>query len=324
MAISGENSKFTLIRCADDAAWHAARNLGIGGSDVAAILGLSKWSSPSEIYLDKIGQGLPDDDAKKDLFAFGNIMEPYVRDRFAQEHPEIRVRRVNAICQAKDRPWAQASLDYECREDGEWGVLEIKTARSQSSWDAGVPPYYLTQVMHYLAVTGRSFAWVACLFRDSCRVKSFRVERDDAYISAIESAVDRFWNENVLKRVPPTTVVATENESKALVAIWGAPKSKGATAYATDPQTAQAIAEYRQAVADEKLAKERKSQLSNWLISRVGDNAALISGKTRVTWIRSMRESFDRKALKRDHPDVYQQYSTQKLTSGGIRISEVK
>ena len=33
--------------------WLQARKLGIGGSDVAAILGLSKYKSPYQLWLDK-------------------------------------------------------------------------------------------------------------------------------------------------------------------------------------------------------------------------------------------------------------------------------
>lgn len=36
--------------------WLEARRAGIGGSDAAAIAGLSKWKTPMSVYLDKLGQ----------------------------------------------------------------------------------------------------------------------------------------------------------------------------------------------------------------------------------------------------------------------------
>lgn len=40
----------------DRADWLAARRTGIGGSDVAPILGLSKWRSPLDVYMVKRGK----------------------------------------------------------------------------------------------------------------------------------------------------------------------------------------------------------------------------------------------------------------------------
>lgn len=36
--------------------WLKTRQTGIGGSDVAAILGLSKWKTPLDVYNDKIAE----------------------------------------------------------------------------------------------------------------------------------------------------------------------------------------------------------------------------------------------------------------------------
>lgn len=36
--------------------WLKNRQTGIGGSDVAAILGLSKWKTPLDVYNDKIAE----------------------------------------------------------------------------------------------------------------------------------------------------------------------------------------------------------------------------------------------------------------------------
>ena len=36
--------------------WLKTRQTGIGGSDVAAILGHSKWKTPLDVYIDKIAE----------------------------------------------------------------------------------------------------------------------------------------------------------------------------------------------------------------------------------------------------------------------------
>ncbi len=42
-----------------DGTFHADRLTGIGGSDLAAILGLSKWRSPYQVWLEKTGRSQP-------------------------------------------------------------------------------------------------------------------------------------------------------------------------------------------------------------------------------------------------------------------------
>ena len=46
----------TAVQTQDEAGWHAARATGIGGSDIAAIMGESSWKSPYDIWMAKTGQ----------------------------------------------------------------------------------------------------------------------------------------------------------------------------------------------------------------------------------------------------------------------------
>lgn len=38
--------------------WLQYRRMGIGGSDIAAICGLSKWRSSMHVYLEKLGEAI--------------------------------------------------------------------------------------------------------------------------------------------------------------------------------------------------------------------------------------------------------------------------
>ena len=147
--------------------WKEARKSGIGGSDVASIMGLNKYSSPLEVWLIKTGKQEAPDLSDKQAVEWGNILEDVVADKFKADHfSEYKVFRKNAMLVSKERPWAFANLDrYIIDRDGRRGVLEIKTAGlyRADDWDDGVPLYYLTQVTHYLDVTGFDFAMVAVL-----------------------------------------------------------------------------------------------------------------------------------------------------------------
>ena len=95
--ISGEGSKFTLIRCEDDAGWLEQRKRGIGGSDVAAIMGLSPWKSPLEVWLEKTNRAESPDLSGKEAVAMGTELEGDVLEMYRRRHPGSRVQRVNAI-----------------------------------------------------------------------------------------------------------------------------------------------------------------------------------------------------------------------------------
>ena len=318
--ISGENKHFTLIRCEDNDGWLEQRTKGVGGSDVAAIMGLSPWRTPLQVWLEKTGRETPQDISEKPYVAFGNTMEPVIGRWYAEQFPTFTVRRVNAICQSISRPWAQASLDYEVNDGRRWGVLEIKTARTAQDWQDGVPDYYLTQVTHYMSVTGRPFADVAVFFRDTCEYKVFRVERDPEDVAAVDQAVDTYWHDYVEADVMPA-ITGTDGEMKSLTGWHGLPD--GEVRFTLDPEANQAISDYQDAAAREKQAKADKTEAATKLAAQIGKGKGLETDVARVTWVRSEVTKLDTKRLQAEHPEIWQAYSYRQVRNGGLRIKEL-
>ena len=109
-------------------AFLAERMKGIGGSDVAAILGLSKWSTPYDVWQSKLGLAdpTPDNDAMK----WGRLLEPVVRQAYA-ERTGLAVAVPSDPLVMPGYDFARANLDG-IREDGR--IVEIKTARYADGW----------------------------------------------------------------------------------------------------------------------------------------------------------------------------------------------
>ena len=326
--IRGEGKTFTLIRCASDQDWLIERKKGIGGSDVAAIMGLSPWRTPAEVWLEKTNRVEPQDLSGKPNVVFGNIMEPIIAAWYREQHPGRTVRRVNAICQSTERPWAQASLDYEvyapldeATRAFEWGVLEIKTARDARDWHDGVPAYYLTQVTHYMDVTDRPFADVAVFFRDEAEFREYRIQRDEEDVLAVRQAVDTFWHDFVVADVMPQ-LVGTSGEAQGLTEMYGRPSADSITDYAEE--TLSLVSAYQDASERERRAKADKQEASTLLMAKIGEHKTLFTESARVTWSRSESERFDTKRFKLEHPDLYAQYASTYTRNGGLRVTDLK
>lgn len=93
--------------------WLALRRRGIGGSDVAAILGLSKWHSPLDVYRDKIGEGADQPDSP--AMEWGRRLEPVIREKYA-EATGLAVEKPDLMLISGDHPYMVADLDGICSD----------------------------------------------------------------------------------------------------------------------------------------------------------------------------------------------------------------
>lgn len=313
--VSGEGKDFELVVAASDEEWLEIRKLGVGGSDVAAIMGLSRYRSPFSVYAEKTGLYKPEDISGNPAVHWGTVLEPVIGAEYARNHPDREVRRVDAVCRSLKRPWAQASLDFEVRDpELGWGVLEIKTAgwRMESDWADGVPVYYQTQVAHYLSVTNRPFADVAVLIGGQ-DYREFRVMRDAEDEAAVVAAVDGFWD-RVVRRDPPDVI---GGDSPVLAEVHA--ESDGEIQLSPDcPELDVWLAAKESADA----ANERLSNAAALLKGRIGDSKGIETRRGTVMWTRSTAKRLDTKRLRAEEPELYKRYAVESVRDGGLRFKE--
>lgn len=157
--------------------WHKLRATGIGGSDVAAICGISPWTSPFTLWARKTGR-ITDSSEPSEAMEWGTRLESVILDKFAEEHPDLKLHRNVGTWAHKDRAWQLANPDaiFETAA-GEFGIVEVKTARYEDDWIAGVPGYYRSQVLWYLQTFGFKTAHVVVLFSGS-KYREFEIQYD--------------------------------------------------------------------------------------------------------------------------------------------------
>lgn len=129
--------------------WLAERKTGIGGSDAAAVLGISPWRTPVDVWLDKTGRKQPGEETE--AMRIGAELEDFVARRYV-ERTGRQVQRFNRMLR---RGCLLGNLDRLVVPDGEKvashmgevrtdTLLECKT--SSRDWEGCVPLYYQTQV----------------------------------------------------------------------------------------------------------------------------------------------------------------------------------
>lgn len=277
------NTNDTNTKDMTRAEWLAARKTGIGGSDAAAVLGISPWATPVTVWLDKTGRAAPKEETE--AMRIGTELEAFVARRYEQEtgrtvHRYNRMVRRGRLIGNFDRlvvPEGSkvASHMGEIRTDT---LLECKT--SSREWEDGVPLHYQVQVQHYMGLTEcLAHADVACLFLGRKHFETFRVERDESVIATMREWLEAWWDEYVAgDKMPPPT-----NEEDCRL-LW-ARSNPGKTVTATD-KIARRLDDYRKLKEVEQNAKEGAKQVQSEICAFLGDAEVLAdaSGHPLVTW----------------------------------------
>ena len=283
--------------------WKLERMKGIGGSDVAAVLGVSRWKSPLRLYLEKLGEIEPEGD--NEYMLWGRKLEKLVIEHF-MEVAGKEVQKIDKILVHPEHDFMIANIDgYIPEEDA---VVEVKTASSYKldEWSGdNVPVEYVLQGQHYLAVTGCSKVYYPVLVGgNTFFIKE--MSRDEELINMIIDAESRFWHEHIEKRIPPEMTGAVDAK-ELLDKLY--PVSREGTKVEL-PQledvvnqlavTQQKIKELEQ-LADELQAKI-KEEMKDAEVAEIGSFV--------VTWKPVTTERLDTTRLKKELPDVYKQFLT--------------
>ena len=281
--------------------WLKVRKLGLGGSDMAAVLGLSPWRSPIDVWLDKTSDTV--EEKESEPMYWGNVLEEVVAQEFAKRSG-YKVRNNNFTLQSEEYPYLLANIDREIV--GLDAGLECKTANAfkANEWDGdNVPDAYYIQCQHYMAVTGKSSWWIACLVGGNTFYYK-EIKRNEEVIAAIIDTGAAFWELVKNKTMPaPDDTKQCENALKKLYQ-----KSNG--------QSVELPANYGNMIIDYLEIKNQLSELEakkrgieNVMKDFLKDNEKATYGKHCVSWKSTKaRETFDAKVFKNDYPDLHKQY----------------
>lgn len=299
-----------------------ARRLGIGGSDIAAIFGISEWASPLDIYLEKLSTEEPYEVEESGLGfnpkEWGNNLEPVIIAHFEKVTGfKCETGFQNAFLHPK-YPFMRANIDAKLIDRNE--VLECKTASQfkGKEWSPlggdNIPEPYLLQCAYYAEILDLDKVHVAVLIGGN-DFRLYHYDRNPALGQIIMDKVIHFWNNHVLKQIPPEPI-SLEDATK----LWRNIVSENVKV--ADSKVENLVNELRKLKAHKKALEEQCETLQTQLCSFVQDAQQVNNeyGDALLTWKLQTFNRFDTKAFKNEYPDLYNTY----IKSSQTRILKLK
>lgn len=320
----------------DRAAWLERRRSGVGGSDVAGILGLSPWESPYSIWLSKVSRDLPEKDAT-DAMEFGTRAEPMLARWFEDRNPGLYVGGEQMEISHPRHRWMKITADgvifdgvrdLGCDMSNALGVAEWKTTGdSAAEWAEQIPTMYQCQATWTLAVTGMERVWFGVLHLAFGRpeFRTYLFERDAADEEFVVERCTAFWNDHVLTGIAPR-VDDHEATTRALKQQW--PTAEGSVD--ADDRARELVARLNAHKAMGKQIESHIATAENEVRVLLGEREALVDGVSDkgkplvlASWKTQTATRLDTDSLRKGWPDLAREFE-KTTTTRVLRVAKPK
>ena len=290
------------------------RKSGIGGSDVATILGLNPWRTPLQLWAEKIGKLEPQE--QNAAMEWGSRLEAAIFQKFDQEHDDYQCSYGSGTIRHADKKHYLSTPDgFIYDKIGRRGVLEVKTS-GQQPWDE-VPIYYMLQAQHYCYVLDKDFYMFAVLFRGTeyREYGPFEFDRE-AYEHQVVPVIDSFWDA-VEKESPDGFTPANLNDLNLIVDVDGDVEIKA------DVDMTVLLHKYHLLKSRVDEADAELSEVKLQIAGAMGDASKVVNdeGYTLVGQVQtSDTKVVDAKRFKDESPELFEKYSKVKKGYRAIRV----
>lgn len=280
------------------------RRLGIGGSDAAAICGLSKYKTPLQVYYEKVDHGY--EVPQNPRMYWGNKHESNVASEYAiQTGKELIFPDYTFIHPSFD--FIRGNIDGKIRDEN--ALLECKTTESYdlSEWgEPGTddfPTEYILQCAHYSMIAGADYVDLAVLIGLS-DFRIYRYTRNEKIESNLLEQEKVFWEENVLKQIPPDPITLEDTRLR-----WKTHKQNDyAVANEQIWTDIQALKILKDAIKEHEMQKEaHELNIKNYIKDSEGLKDE--NGKVMATWKTQETNRLDTNLLKIEQPTTFKQYT---------------
>lgn len=277
------------------------RRKNVTSSEIAGVMGMSRWTTPLSLYYEKIGETVPDEGKNKEAKEWGQRHERTIGEKF-QEDNNVKLRRYKHRYRHPQYPYLSCELDFIIEGTDEFVEAKTCIEYKKDEWEGDeMPQEYILQVNFALGITGRKRAWVAVLIGGN-KYKQTHVDFDqELFDTQVEAAVD-FWENHVLKRVPP---VAIAGDEEILGKLY--PKHRKKLEEVEDPDLDSLLSALQQVKTSIKDLKKKKSGIQAKIEQKIGDKEGYRTPSYKVTWKKQTSRRASTKKLK--EAGIYHDYS---------------
>ncbi len=287
------------------------RHLYIGGSDIAAVMGMSRWKTPLKLWAEKTQKIAAADLSSVEAVELGADLEEFVAWKFTQKTGKA-VRRAGKVYSHPDYPYMVAHIDRLVTGTDE--LLECKTcsAFKKDEWNnEDIPQEYILQVMWYLGITGRKVGYIAVLIGGQA-FKYKQIEFDQEMFASMVEAAKEFWRH--VEDKTPVMVMAADDDT--LKELYPEQTDTFIELFPTDDKKAEITQNFEDNIAHLQELKGQKKDIEEEIKQKeavikdiIKDNLGIKTPKYKVTWKLQHSTSVDKEAMKND--GVFEKYAMQ-------------
>jgi putative phage-type endonuclease len=257
------------------------RQTYLGGTDLVAISGFSKWKKPGDVWLEKVKGNTTEDNPAMEM---GRDLEPVVAMRHARrfsaqlvEHPDpVFDPEFDFIAANPDRLYANQKRVLECKTAGEEQLYRHDTEWGEDCEPNSVPIYYLGQVNHYIGTLGFDDGVLSCLFLGKNRIqRDYPITFDPELFGMMRQNGINFWQNFIEPKLqPPIEFFSPEMVMKAVADQAMAHGGKKGIAVEADPMLERWAEEYKELSDKINGMDALKRQLAGKIASWIAGNQA--------------------------------------------------
>jgi putative phage-type endonuclease len=289
--------------------WLELHDRHIGGSDAAAVMGISKWRSPMSVYVTKKHM-LPHQE-ESSAMRWGNLLEDVVRKEFPRDFQLKEEKTVDVM--SDTWMYEHPELSYLCADpdgfvtvDGQegLGVLEIKTTtgRTYKDWaDEEIPVDAYAQVQHNMHVLGLTWSLVVALMDK--RIMWRIAPRRMGFIEEMLAAEEEWWKLYYLQDEMPAPS-GLEIDTETLQGLYPTVAERELEL----PHLENIAIRFKELGEQAKAAEEERREIQQIFLQSMQDAKVAFAGKARASRSIFPVTRFDEKTFKADHPVIAARY----------------
>lgn len=184
------------------------RSTGIGGGDIASIVGLNSFRTAWDVFAAKRGLVDPvEESALPEYMRWGTLLQRPILDEYGRmENAQDLEFYFDSLFRHPDRPWQIGHPDADRPPSGI--LVEAKTVGlfqahqyGETGTDA-IPERDIVQVQWYMSLLDREAAHVAVLVGGQ-ELRVFTVQRNRSLEAYLLEQAEKFWIAHVLADEPP-------------------------------------------------------------------------------------------------------------------------